>query len=259
MQMAQTRLKTADFAFLAALAVLLAAFVLRHGLHDVLAASMVTTAFALGGWALRGVSASGAVAGWIVAFVVYAAGGWRMFLVLLGVFILTLAATYAGRRRKARLGIAETRGGRTAAQVGANLMVVAGALAVFPEGVTAAVALGVLCEAAADTVSSEIGKAFGKQTYRALDLMPVASGTNGGISFIGTFAGICASAGIAAIGLLLLPPRFVLAAFWAGIFGMMVDSLLGASLENDGYLNNDGVNVLGTASAAAVVWLICRA
>lgn len=257
--MERMRLKTADQVLLAALMVLLAAFVFRYGLRDAPAALLVTIAFALGGWALRGVSGSGAIAGWIVAFVVYAAGGWRMFLVLLGVFVLTLAATYAGRRRKANLGIEEHQGGRTAAQVGANLIVTVAALVFLPQGYAVAVALGTLCEAAADTASSEIGKAFGQKTYRATDLLPVPSGSNGGMSFIGTFAGICASAAVASIGLLLLPSRFVLAAFWAGIFGMMVDSLLGASLENDGYLENNGVNLLGTASAAAVAWLLCQA
>jgi uncharacterized membrane protein len=35
-----------------------------------------------------------------------------------------------------------------------------------------------------------------------------------------------------------------------GIFGLFFDSLLGATLEERGWLNNDGVNFLSTMSAA---------
>jgi uncharacterized membrane protein len=38
---------------------------------------------------------------------------------------------------------------------------------------------------------------------------------------------------------------------WAGgVFGLFFDSLLGATLERRGWLNNDGVNFLSTVSAA---------
>jgi uncharacterized membrane protein len=36
-----------------------------------------------------------------------------------------------------------------------------------------------------------------------------------------------------------------------GIFGLFFDSLLGATLERIGWLNNDAVNFLSTASAAS--------
>ena len=42
--------------------------------------------------------------------------------------------------------------------------------------------------------------------------------------------------------------------FWiscaGGIFGLLFDSLLGATVENSGWLNNDAVNFISTASAA---------
>jgi uncharacterized membrane protein len=39
--------------------------------------------------------------------------------------------------------------------------------------------------------------------------------------------------------------------FAGGSFGFLFDSLLGVSLERRGWLNNDAVNFLSTASAAA--------
>jgi uncharacterized membrane protein len=37
----------------------------------------------------------------------------------------------------------------------------------------------------------------------------------------------------------------------AGVFGLFFDSLLGATLERRGWLNNDAVNFLSSGSAAA--------
>lgn len=45
----------------------------------------------------------------------------------------------------------------------------------------------------------------------------------------------------------------------AGIMGVFVDSLLGETLENKGWLNNNAVNLLSTASAAAIAWGLLRA
>jgi uncharacterized membrane protein len=57
---------------------------------------------------------------------------------------------------------------------------------------------------------------------------------------------------VAGIGTLAL--RGNLAVFWVSCagaaFGLFFDSLLGATLERRGWLNNDGVNFLSTASAA---------
>jgi uncharacterized membrane protein len=41
-----------------------------------------------------------------------------------------------------------------------------------------------------------------------------------------------------------------------GVFGLFFDSLLGATLERRGWLNNDAVNFLSTASAAALALLL---
>jgi uncharacterized protein (TIGR00297 family) len=78
-------------------------------------------------------------------------------------------------------------------------------------------------------------------------------GTDGAVSLVGTLAGVAAAGVVAGVGALALGGG--LALFWissaGGVFGLFFDSLLGATLEWRGWLNNDAVNFLSTASAAA--------
>lgn len=77
-------------------------------------------------------------------------------------------------------------------------------------------------------------------------------GQDGAISLVGTLAGILAAAIVAALGTLALSRDWTIFAVSCagGIFGLLFDSLLGATIERHGMLNNDAVNFLSTASAA---------
>lgn len=219
----------------------------------------VTVVFALAARLTHGVSNSGALAGAAVALVLMIARlDFNLFGVLLVVFFLTLAATRAGHRRKQQLKVAEAERGRSASQVMANLGVAALLLA-FPSIKGAhLLALAALAEAAADTASSEIGTAFSTRTILITSWQTVSPGTDGGISVTGTAAGIFAALIIAACAAAfgLLPPAGILIVGAAGVAGMLMDSLIGATLEKHGYLNNDAVNLLGTAAAAGFAWLL---
>ncbi len=215
----------------------------------------LTSLFAIAARMARGVDWSGAAAGWAVAFVL-AASGLRWFVILLVVFAVTLAATRTGKRRKQELRTAEAPTGRTAAQVMANLGV-AMLIVVLGFKFWIVLALAALAEAAADTSSSEIGMAFPGRTVLLTTGRAVPSGMDGGVSVVGSLAAIGAALAIAVAGmaLQLVQPWQVLIVVFAGVAGMLFDSLLGALFERKGYLNNDAVNLLGTAFAVGVAWV----
>jgi uncharacterized protein (TIGR00297 family) len=177
------------------------------------------------------------------------------------VFALTWAATRFGYARKQSVGTAEARSGRTPAQVIANLGVAAiCALAVLlMKDVRFFLALGAaLTEAAADTVSSEIGQAIGGTPRLITRWTKVPPGTDGAVTVAGTAAGIGAAVVVSAI--LALAAGLGWTAFvvslGAGFAGIFADSLLGATLERSGLIGNNTVNFLSTLVAATLGFFV---
>jgi uncharacterized protein (TIGR00297 family) len=184
---------------------------------------------------------------------------------LLALLLLTFGATRYGRRRKESLGTAESRRGRRASQVAANLgvAVLAGiplsALHVLnPETFSRRAALvamiAAMAEATADTISSELGQVLGGEPRLITSLRRVPAGTDGAISLVGTLLGCLGAAAIVGVGALTLSVSRTeaLAALAGGVAGLFIDSLLGAIPERQGWLNNDAVNTLSTLCAALV-------
>jgi len=64
---------------------------------------------------------------------------------------------------------------------------------------------------------------------------------------------VVAAAAVAAAGTMALrgDRTMFVVSFAGGVFGLLFDSVLGATLEERGWLNNDAVNFLSTGSAAA--------
>jgi uncharacterized protein (TIGR00297 family) len=230
--------------------------------------TLISTALALLVLLLRAATPGAAITGGMFAATLYlATPGIRTALwPLLAMLLLTFSATRFGRRRKEALGLAEARHGRTASQVAANLGVAAitgiPALASYlfllaPEDIgrpALAAMLAAMAEAAADTVSSELGQVLGGQPRLITTFRRVPPGTDGGITVIGSLLGCIAAAAVILIGALVLAlsRTDALIAIAAAIAGLFFDSLLGAGPERSGWLNNDAVNALSTLAAALI-------
>jgi uncharacterized protein (TIGR00297 family) len=108
-------------------------------------------------------------------------------------------------------------------------------------------------------LSSELGQVFGGQPRLLTTLRSVPVGTDGGITFAGTAAGVLGAAFVAVIAAFTFSLNLQTTAivFGCGTLGLFADSLLGATLERRGWLNNDAVNFLSTVVAAiAAAWLV---
>ena len=224
---------------------------------------MVAIGFAVLARFLRTVTDGGALAGIVVAFVLMLAGGFAGFIPLLTLFLLTVISTRWGYGRKQRLGVAERGRGRRASQIVANLgAATLCALPViwFPElsELLLVGAMAALAEAAADTVSSEVGQATARGAYLIIDFRDVPIGTNGAISVEGTISGCVAACIVSWVSAVagLVDWRWTPAIAFAGIGGMFLDSILGATWENAGKLGNDAVNFVSTVFAADVALIV---
>jgi uncharacterized protein (TIGR00297 family) len=240
-----------------------------------LGAAAAAVVFAAIGYLIRGVSLSGAVAGAVAAFLLLNFGGTGAFAALVAVFVITWLGTRAGFRRKLRLGIAESRRGRDAFQVVANLGVAAACAAIsrvpHPNPILAWVGvfpnlaltscMAALAEATADTISSECGEAWSERAYLITSLRAVPPGTDGAISLPGTLAGAVAAALIGVVASLtgVLSAAGAVVAAAAGFIGSLVDSVLGATAERRGMLGNNGVNFLSTLAAAVLAGVLLYA
>jgi uncharacterized membrane protein len=244
-------------------------------------AAGVTLAFALLARAVRGVNPSGAVAGALACFLLFAGAGPVAFAALGTLFLMTWMSTRLGYRRKAALGLAERREGRSAWQVLANLS--AAAIGSVAFGITGSrgwlvAAVAALAEAATDTVASEIGQVVGESSGtnsganggqdagphpRMITTMittgkRVPPGTDGGVTLRGSAAGLAAGAVVAAVASAggMIEWRQVWIPVTVGFAGMLIDSVLGATVQSRGWISNQGVNLLSTLAAAALAYAV---
>jgi uncharacterized protein (TIGR00297 family) len=229
-----------------------------HGRPEsrILPALVIAVIFGFFGFLSRGVTRSGAIAGTVVAILIYVGLGLGGFVTLFAVFAIAWLTTRVGYARKRQLELAENRQGRNAGQVLANVAAAAafGTLAIFYRGFEFA-AVAALAEAAADTASSEMGEALSRRARMITTLRNVPPGTDGAVSIPGTLAGMVAAILVAYVAVATRAmPTF---GFWlvavAGYLGTVVDSLLGATLERAHRLNNDAVNLFSTVAAGLIV------
>ena len=221
---------------------------------------------------------------------VAAVAGLDWMLLLLGFFLTSVLLGRLGREEKQRrsASVIQKQGPRDAAQVLANGGIfglgAAAAVGGTSSGAVAAVALGGLAAAMADTWGTEIGMLSRTAPRSVLTWGPLQPGMSGGVSLLGLVAtaGGALLLGLAALLLGWTAP-VAIAATLGGITGAMADSLLGATLQHrrrsartgrltervtdlDGtptvhagglrWLDNDGVNFAATLIGAGMAFQV---
>jgi uncharacterized protein (TIGR00297 family) len=215
----------------------------------------------------RSIDAAGALSAVIIGTAITAALGLGGLAVMVAFFVLGSAATKLGYRVKAARGIAQEKGGARGwrnAWANGGVPAVLALMAGFTAGdvralFTLAYAASV-ATAAADTCSSEIGKAWGRRTFLITTLRPVPPGTEGAVSLEGTAAGFAGGAIVAAVGALcgLYGAGGAAMVAVAGLLGSLAESVLGTVAERRGWLDNDLLNALNTAIGAGIAVLLAR-
>ena len=221
---------------------------------------------------LKGLSVDGYLSSYILGWFSYAAFGVSGYALVCLYFLIGSWVTKLKMDVKMKEGTAEARGGRrgVGSVLGSGVAGLACAAAVLLGPSPALGGLGVdalrvgfaasFCSKLSDTVSSEVGKAYGKTTYLATSFKKVPRGTEGAVSLEGTAAGIAGSVALglcaAASGLISWSvglPCVITAAFVANY----AESLVGATFQDRvRWLTNDVVNMLQISLSSAVAMLL---
>lgn len=193
----------------------------------------------------------GTLTGLLMGYGLLLAAGFGWFFVMLVFFVAASLATryrYAAKRR-----IRQNQRVRGAEHVLANgivslLMALSGNFYGF---------LGAMASAAADTLSSEIGVLSRSRPRLVTTLEQVPAGTNGGVTSLGTAAGLLGALLVGASGLLIVNSlSVILVAAVAGMIGCFMDSYIGAVFERRGLVRNWTTNLLATISGAVAGMLL---
>ncbi len=185
-----------------------------------------------------------------IILIVFADVSW--FLIVLLFFILGSVATRYRYDYKIKMGVEQSHGGaRGYLNVFANVSVSAAAAVLW--GITGqpvflALFVGSVATAAGDTMASEIG-VTGGQPYMITNFRRVPPGTNGGITLLGEVIALASAVIVSLVAFLLgvIDLPLVVICSIAGIVGTNIDSLVGALLENRGFVGNAGTNFIATA------------
>jgi uncharacterized protein (TIGR00297 family) len=239
-------------------------------LGDLAIAAGVNAAVALLTWSLRGVTAGGAVAGFLIGSLILALGGWAAYAVLWTFFLAGTLATKLGYRIKAARGVAQVRGGRRgAAHAVANCAVAAGILVAaagyrpfYPDLLLAGFA-GAFAAALSDTLATEVGGLYGRRPFSPLRLEPLSPGTAGAVSWPGLLAAV-GGAGLVAVaaGVTgLIPPPLPWAVAAAGFSGSFAESAVNDLARRQGWsldheLANGFNTFVGAMTAMAISALL---
>ena len=228
----------------------------------------INVAIALPAFLARSIDLPGAASAVVIGTAITASLGLPGLALMVAFFVIGSAVTKLGYRIKLARGIAQERGGARGWRnawanggVPALLALLAGIAPGPVHGLFVLAYAASVATAAADTCSSETGKAYGRRTFLITTLRPVLPGTEGAVSLEGTLGGLAGGFLVASVGALvgLYPWPAALVVGVAGLLGSLAESVVGTVAERRGWLDNDQLNALNTAIGAGFAALIARA
>ncbi|KAJ0801553.1 hypothetical protein HanPI659440_Chr03g0118541 [Helianthus annuus] len=219
---------------------------------------------------VTGLSVSGIGAAFLLGTLTWRGFGPSGFLLVAVYFVIGTGVTKIKMAQKEAQGVAEKRKGRRGpgSVIGSSAAgCVCALLSIYGFGgetFSRLCELGFVasfCTKLSDTVSSEIGKAYGKTTYLVTTFKVVPRGTEGAVSVEGTVAGVVASILLASVACLLGEINVVEAVICvlASQIANVGESVIGAVLQDkEGFkwLNNDAVNVINISLGCILAILI---
>jgi uncharacterized protein (TIGR00297 family) len=251
----------------------------------------------------RALATSGVVGLLVSGTLISYFGGWPWFVMLLAFLISSSMWTLYRHSDKQFLDdLVAKSGPRDIVQAAANVGIpclIAVLFGLTGKSLFYILYLGSLAAVNADTWASELGTLSRAQPRLITNGRSVMPGTSGGITFLGTGAGVAGSLFVALLGIALYKIasaaggvpcvvcdlRWGLAVVAGGVFGLVLDSLLGATLQVRYYclqcqkpteqrhhrgshrteyrgglnwLNNDWVNFISSLSGALVVLVLTQ-
>ena len=209
----------------------------------------------------RAVDRSGAVAGVLLATVLYVYAAWPGLVMLGGLMVIGTGVTRLGYVRKAVLGVAEGRDGRrgigsVVANAGAGVAFAFLAVATPYSEAFGIAMVAAFATALFDTAATEVGQAFGRHPVLVTTWRAVPEGTPGGVSLEGTLAGLCGAMVLAGLGwaMGLVAGAGALAVIFGAFCGSTLESFLGAMMGKGGRSDHHLRNLFNTVVGAGVAW-----
>ena len=200
----------------------------------------------------------------LLGVVIIVSSNIRWLFILLAFFLLGSLFTRYKYGYKLERGIAEGKGGaRGYKNVFSNSLAalsLAIAYGIFPAHgqILLAGYLGSVATACGDTLASEIGETYKGEPRMITTFKKTRPGTDGAVSNLGEAAAFFGAFAIAILAFLFIQKDIILmiAVAAGGFIGTNIDSVLGATLQQKGYLSNNGVNLFATISGAVVAVIL---
>lgn len=247
---------------------------------------LTSFAIAVAAMKLEAVSTNGALGAFIMGVFIFGIGRWQFMIPMVVFFVLSSLLSRMGRRHKKASRAAIVKGSRRdIVQVFANggiPMLIAVWWFYQPSQWLYAAYLASIAAATADTWETEIGFFSKSPPRNSISFARMESGASGGVTLIGTAAGLLGSAVIAVTAYpFLTDPSALKWIITAGFAGSLIDSFLGATVQGlyqcsdcaqttetanhcggsatlirgTKYVSNDTVNLLCTLSGGAIILL----